>query len=385
MLENMGKSGGPRIVVCCGSGGVGKTTISAAIGLHGALSGLKTIVLTIDPARRLADVLGIGAFRDKARRVPLDSFGEMSGEMSGELHAMMLDAKRTFDHLVERYAPKEMQQRILANRYYQHLSENMGGSHEYMAMEKLYEIHSQGGWDLIVLDTPPSRRALDFLDAPQRVLNLLGHPYFMKLLRPRSRVGKLGGRVFGLVMTPFMKAVSQVVGKQAMEDLVSFFSLFNDALLDGFENRAKAVESLLSGPTTAFVAITTPRAYPMQEAGFFYRRLKERGMPFYGFVVNRVHQAVNSADVGTLFREIRGKNLLSPESIRDLETSYHWYSNLAQSDQTVIRQLVRATGATVPVAVISMEDGEVCDMAGLRRIGRGIVEGENRLSEKRGA
>lgn len=372
MLENMGKPGGPRIVVCCGSGGVGKTTISAAIGLHGALSGLKTIVLTIDPARRLADVLGIGAFRDKARRVPLDSFGEMPGE----LHAMMLDAKRTFDHLIERYAPKEMQQRILANRYYQHLSENMGGSHEYMAMEKLYEIHAQGEWDLIVLDTPPSRRALDFLDAPQRVLNLLGHPYFMKLLRPRSRVGKLGGRVFGVVMTPFMKAISQVVGKQAMEDLVSFFSLFNDALLDGFENRAKAVESLLSDPITAFVAITTPRAYPMQEAGFFYRRLKERGMPFYGFVVNRVHQADSPADVGMLFREIRSKKLLPPDSIRDLETSYHWYYNLAQSDQKVIRQLRRTTGEKVPVSVISMEDGEVCDMAGLRRIGRGIVQGE---------
>ncbi len=372
MLETIGKPGGPRIVICCGSGGVGKTTLSAAIGLYGALSGLKTIVLTIDPARRLADVLGIGEFTDKARPVPLDSFDNVSGE----LHAMMLDAKRTFDHLIDRYAPKDMQPHIFSNRYYQHLSENMGGSHEYMAMEKLYEIHHQGQWDLIVLDTPPSRRALDFLDAPQRVMNLLGHPYFMKIVRPKSRVGKLGGRVFGLVMTPFLKAMSQVIGKTAMEDLVSFFSLFNDVLLDGFEKRARGVASLLSDSVTAFVAITTPRAYPLQEAGFFYRRLEERGMPFHGFIVNRVHQADSPADVDALFLELNDKKVLPPEVIRMLETSYKRFSRLAKSDKKVIDQFRNEIGAEIPILEISMENDEVADLESLYRIGRRIVGDE---------
>ncbi len=381
MLENLGKPGGPRIVVCCGSGGVGKTTVSAAIGLYGALSGLKTIVLTIDPARRLSDVLGIGEFSDKAGRVSLASFENAQGE----LHAMMLDAKRTFDQLVDRYAPGDMKHRILSNRYYRHLSANMGGSHEYMAMEKLYEIHEQGDWDLIVLDTPPSRRALDFLDAPRRVLNLLGHPYFMKLLRPRSRVGKLGGKVFGLVMTPFIKAVSQVIGKQAMEDLVGFFSLFNDVLLDGFQKRAKAVENLLSDPATAFVAITTPRTYPMQEARYFYDRLVSHGMPFHGFIINRVHTAAEPDGARQLLRELYDKNVLPREMIRQIEAASLLYYQLAKSDRKVIRAFARETDAGIPIVEIPMEDAEVCDMAGLLRIGRAVAQGGNPSGMGRGA
>jgi anion-transporting ArsA/GET3 family ATPase len=366
MLENLGKPGAPRIIVCCGSGGVGKTTLAAAIGLQGALSGLKTIVLTIDPARRLADFLGIGEFQENARRVPLESLGDVPGEF----HAMMLDAKRMFDHLMQRYAPKDMQESIFSNRYYQHLSENMGGSHEYMAMERLYEIHSDGEWDLIVLDTPPSRRAIDFLDAPKNVLNLLGHQYFMKILNPRSRAGKLGGRMFKLVMTPVFKAASQVVGKQAMEDLFGFFALFSEILLEGFQKRAAAVETLLSDPMTAFIAVTTPSTHPMQEADYFYRRLKERGMPFHGFIVNRVHRADNCRDVEGLFNELSYGNIFSPDVIRQLETSYEWFCSMARSDEKIIRQLRGRIDPGIPVLEIPMENSEVCDMSGLLRIGR---------------
>ncbi len=374
MLENMGKPGGPRIVICCGSGGVGKTTISAAIGLQGALSGLKTIVLTIDPARRLADVLGMGEFQDRARKVPLPSSGNppeaSPGNDSGELYAMMLDAKRTFDHLINRYAPADLKHRIFENRYYQHLSNNMGGSHEYMAMEKLYEIYEQGRWDLIVLDTPPSRRALDFLDAPQRIRNLLGHQYFMKLLRPQSRFGKLGGRVFGFLSTPIFMAMSQVIGKRAMEDLASFFSLFNDVLLNGFEERAKAVESLLSDPITAFIAITTPGTYPMQEADYLCRRLKAHGMPFHGFVINRLHRADHPSDVAVLFDEIDRSELLPPDIAGQLKTSYRRFEVLAQSDKKRIAQLLGNAGPGTPAVEIPIENSEVSDMRGLMRIGR---------------
>ncbi len=364
MLENMGQSGAPRVIVCCGSGGVGKTTVSAAIGLHGALSGLKTIVLTIDPARRLADFMGIGAFPDKPVKVPLD----VPEAGSGELHAMMLDAKRTFDHLISRYAPGDMQPRIFSNRYYQHLSENMGGSHEYMAMEKLYEIYQQGEWDLIVLDTPPSRRALDFLDAPERVLNLLGNQYFRRILNPGSRAGKLGGMMFGLVKTPMLKAVSQMVGKRAMEDLFGFFSLFNDALFDGFQQRAKAVESLLSDPVTAFIAVTTPMAYPMREAEYFYERLNARGMPFHGFIVNRVHRSGDPAAVNALFSELEASDLIPSGIVRQLEMSYRQFQSLAESDKNKIRQLRQDIDPGIPVLEIPMDNGEVCDIDGLLRL-----------------
>ena len=363
MLENIGKPEGPRIIVCCGSGGVGKTTLSAAIGLHGALSGLKTIVLTIDPARRLADSLGIGEFREEAQRVPLD--GVIA---PGELYAMMLDAKRTFDRLIVRYAPEALQQRIFANRYYQHLSNNMAGSHEYMAMEQLYEIYQQNAYDLIVLDTPPSRRALDFLEAPQRVLNLLGHQFFLKLFRPYVSAGRIGIKIFNLIAAPVFKAVSQIVGNQAMDDLFSFFRLWNDALFEGFRGRAQAVESLLSDPATVFIAVTTPQTHPLNEAVYLYRQLTEHRMPFGGFIVNRVHCFRDGEGLEDTFARLESADAAESEFLKKLRIAHDRFSKLAKSDAEMIEQLRRMIAPGIAVRSIPFADDEVTNIESLATI-----------------
>lgn len=366
MLENMGKPGEVRILVCCGSGGVGKTTLAVAIGLYGAVSGLKTIVLTSNPARRLADLLEIGEFRGSMGEVSLD----LGNDHHGELHVLTVDAKRTFDQLIGRYAKRDKQQRIFSNRYYQHLSENMGGTHEYMAMEKLYEIHMQKKWDLIVLDTPPSQRALDFLDAPERVLSLLGHQYLMKFINPKSRGGIFGSRMFGFVSNPVYKAVSHVIGKQVLDDLFEFFTLFNDILLDEFQKRAKAVQSLLSDPVTGFILITTPHAYPMQESSYLYKRLKEQDMTLQGVIINRVHTLNGSDDAADVFEAFAAGNLISPDIIRQLEMSYARFYKLAKSDDEKIKQFHRTIEPKVPVVKIPVKSFEVFNIKGLMKLHR---------------
>ncbi|MGM0454023.1 MAG: ArsA family ATPase [Thermodesulfobacteriota bacterium] len=366
MLETIGKPGGPGIVVCCGSGGVGKTTVSAAIGLCGALAGLNTVVLTIDPARRLADSLGIGEFQEEAQRVPLEQYIEAPGQ----LHAMMLDAKRTFDRLILRYAPPSMQPRIFSNRYYQHLSNNMAGSHEYMAMERLYEIYHQGDYDFIVLDTPPSRRALDFLEAPQRMLNVLGHQFFIKLFKPYMSAGRFGLKVFNLVAAPVFKAISQIVGNQAMEDLFAFFRLWNDVLFEGFRQRARAVEKLLADPKTAFLAVTTPQAPPMDEALYLYHQLVKRQMPFAGFIVNRVHDIESRPSAGNLFDELSAIDgeVFDPEMIEKLRVAYERLGRLSQNDAAAIAELKAGLPPEIGVRQVPFADTEVTDIASLKKI-----------------
>ncbi len=364
MLENIGKPDGPKIIVCCGSGGVGKTTLSAAIGVHGAMTGLKTIVLTIDPARRLADSLGIAEFQEEAQRVPLE--GVVAG--NGELYAMMLDAKRTFDSLIVRYTPEKLQDSIFANRYYQHLSNNMAGSHEYMAMERLYEIYNQGHYDLIVLDTPPSRRALDFLEAPQRVMNLLGHQFFLKLFKPYMSAGRLGLKIFNLIASPVFKAVSQIMGNQAMDDLFSFFKLWNDVLFEGFRSRAQAMESLLSDPVTAFIAVTTPQSYPLNEAVYLYHQLVSRNMPFAGFIVNRVHALNDLAQLNGVFEQLTDTKMLDAGLLEKLKKAHARFLNLAESDSESIIWLRETVKDTIPVHTIPFADGEVNDLSGLVKI-----------------
>lgn len=369
MLKNIGKPGGPKIIVVCGSGGVGKTTLSAAIGVHGAMAGLKTIVLTIDPARRLADSLGIAEFQEEAQRVPLD--GTVSGK--GELYAMMLDAKRTFDRLIVKYAPEKLQESIFANRYYQHLSNNMAGSHEYMAMERLYEIYSQEEYDLIVLDTPPSRRALDFLEAPQRVMNLLGHQFFLKLFKPYMSAGRLGLKIFNMVASPVFKAVGQIMGNQAMEDLFNFFRLWNDVLFEGFRNRAEAMESLLSDPVTAFIAVTTPQSYPINEAVYLYHKLVSRNMPFAGVIVNRVHLLNDLAQLDGVFEQLAGTPDISYELLEKLKTAHGRFLKLAESDSESINWLRDSVKQTVPIRCIPFADDEINDLTGLVKILEHVV------------
>nr|WP_212754051.1 ArsA-related P-loop ATPase [Nakamurella aerolata] len=270
-----------RVLVTCGSGGVGKTTTAAALAVAAADAGRKAAVLTIDPAKRLAQSLGVGELDNTPRRVELDTAG---ADHSGELWAMMLDTKRTFDDMVAAHSTPERAAEILENPFYQAISTSFSGTQEYMAMEKLANLAATGEYDLIVVDTPPSRSSLDFLDAPQRLSAFMDGRMIRMLLTP----GRGVMRVVGAGLTLFARAVRSVIGGQLLSDAAQFVRLFED-LFGGFRERAKSTYQLLRQPGTAFVVVATPESAALREASYFAERLRSDGMPLAGLVLNRTH------------------------------------------------------------------------------------------------
>jgi anion-transporting ArsA/GET3 family ATPase len=272
-----------RILVCCGAGGVGKTTTSAALALAAAEAGRTVVVLTIDPARRLAQSLGLVELDNEPRRV------EVPG-VSGELHAMMLDMKRTFDDIVVAHSTPERAEQILANPFYQSLSSSFSGTQEYMAMEKLGQLRATEQWDLIIVDTPPSRSALDFLDAPNRMSRFLDGP-MIRLLTAPSRAGLKFVSAGFLV---FSRIISKVLGGQLLRDISAFVTAL-DTMFGGFRERATATYELLRRPGTWFVVVATPEPDALREASYFVDRLSSEGMPLAGLVINRTHPPATTA------------------------------------------------------------------------------------------
>ncbi|GDY54822.1 hypothetical protein SVIO_054450 [Streptomyces violaceusniger] len=272
-----------RIVVCCGSGGVGKTTTAAALGVRAAERGRKVVVLTIDPARRLAQSMGIDALDNIPRRVE-----GVGGGNGGELHAMMLDMKRTFDEFVEAHADPERARAILANPFYQSLSAGFAGTQEYMAMEKLGQLRARDEWDLIVVDTPPSRSALDFLDAPKRLGSFLDGKFIKVLMAPAKVGGKAGMKFLNVGVSMMTGTVSKVLGGQLMRDVQTFAAAM-DTMFGGFRTRAEATYRLLQAPGTAFLVVAAPERDALREAAYFVERLAADQMPLAGLVLNRVH------------------------------------------------------------------------------------------------
>lgn len=265
------------IVVCCGPGGVGKTTVAATFALAAARAGRKACVVTVDPARRLADALGV----ESLPNVP----ALVEGDWPGQLHAVMLDARGTFDDLVQRYARSDEQARsIQANRLYQSLAGALSGTQEYMAMEKLYELTEEGDYDLVVVDTPPTRNALDLLDAPRRLTHFLENRLFRALLLPTRAYL----RAVNLATQALLRTIAKVAGADIVHDAVAFFQAF-EGMEQGFHDRASAVRSLLGDPQTAYVVVTSPRPDAVEEASFFAGKLVESGVRPAGLVVNRVH------------------------------------------------------------------------------------------------
>jgi anion-transporting ArsA/GET3 family ATPase len=272
-----------RIIVCCGSGGVGKTTTAAAFALRAAERGRDVVVLTIDPARRLAQSLGLTELDNTPR--PVEGIDTSAG---GRLHAMMLDMKRTFDDIVLEHADRGRAQQILSNPFYQSLSASFAGTQEYMAMEKLGQLHARGEWDLIVVDTPPSRSALDFLDAPNRLGSFLDGR-FIKILTAPAKVGGFGA--FKLLTSGFSLvtgALGKLLGSGLLADVQSFVNAL-DTMFGGFRERAEATYRLLQAKGTSFVVVAVPEQDALREASFFARRLAEEKMPLAGLVLNRVH------------------------------------------------------------------------------------------------
>ena len=333
---------GRRIVVCAGAGGVGKTTTAAAIAMGMAERGLKVAVVTIDPARRLADSLGLEQLGNEPRLV--------EGEFEGELWALMLDSKRTFDALIERLAPDEAtRDEILSNRIYGQLSSAVAGSQEFTAIAKLYELDQEGGYDLIVLDTPPSRNALDFLDAPGRLSGFFQGRAIKMFLRPTGLLGRGAGVVFGLL--------ERLTGVDLLHDLSVFFRALS-GMIDGFTERARRVGALLEDPGTTFLIVTSPRHDPAQEAIFFHRKLADASMPFGGLVVNRMHMA----------QEVDGAAGLAGELGEDLAarvaTAAHELAALAERDAANLEWLRTELGDP-PTIVVPELDGDVHDVEGL--------------------
>src|SRR5690242_1171619 len=274
-----------RIIVCCGAGGVGKTTTAAALGVRAAeVHGRRTVVLTIDPARRLAQSMGLSELDNTPRQVK-----GIDGESGGELHAMMLDMKRTFDEVVQQHTTPQRAAEIFANPFYQAMSSTFSGTQEYMAMEKLGQLRSRDEWDLIVVDTPPSRSALDFLDAPARLSRFLDGRMLRMLMAPAR-----GGRsMFSLVTASFgifSRAVQKILGAQLLTDLSGFVAAL-DSMFGGFRQRADETYRILQDPQTAFLVVAAPERDAVREAAFFAERLVAERMPLAGLVLNRTHQA----------------------------------------------------------------------------------------------
>lgn len=350
---------GRRVCICAGPGGVGKTTTSAAIALGMAARGLRVAVVTIDPAQRLADSLGLEELGNEPHRVDPERLAGHGIEMRGELWAMMLDPKRTFDELVERLAPdRRARDDVFANRIYQQLSTAIAGSQEFTAIAKLYELDREGGYDLIVLDTPPSRHALDFVEAPDRLTQFLEGRALKLLLRPTGLAARIAARGTGVAFG----ALRRLTGVEVLEDLSAFFRSFG-TMLDGFRERAAQVERLLRDPGTTFLVVTSPERAPLEEALFLHARLAEGGLPFGGVVVNRMHRdELRSVDPQAAAAELEpalGRALAGrvSENLRD-------YHRLAERDAASVARLRTALGAP-PLAGVPLLDDDVHDVDGL--------------------
>ena len=360
---------GKRVCICGGSGGVGKTTVSAAIAMGMAARGKKVAVVTIDPAKRLADSLGLDELGNQPRLIDPRRFEGHGIEMRGELWAMMLDAKRTFDEVIERLAPdRSTRDEILANRIYQQLSNAVAGSQEYTAMSKLYDLDREGGFDLLVLDTPPSRNAMDFLDAPDRLTRFFEGRALRVLLRPTGLAGRVVGRGTGMVFV----VLRRVTGVDLLEDVSVFFRALGD-LLGGFRERATAVNRLLGDPGTVFLLVTSPEREPIDEAIFFWRKLKAARMPFGGVIVNRVHHREAEGDPEEVVAALAGK--LGEELARKVADNFRDYQVLARRDQ---KNIARLAGKLDDDRILEVPylDEDVHDVDGLAGIGRFLFASE---------
>jgi anion-transporting ArsA/GET3 family ATPase len=353
-----------KVCICAGSGGVGKTTTSAALAAGLAARGQKVAVLTIDPAKRLADSLGLEELGNEPRQVDRELFERAGIEMEGELWAMMLDAKATFDELVRKHAPdEETRDRILQNRIYRQISNALAGSQEYMAMEKLFEIHQEGRFDFLVLDTPPSRNALDFLDAPKRLTQFIEGRGMQMFMKPTGMAAKVVGRGSSMAFS----VLKRVVGIDLLADLGEFFGAFS-GMVDGFRERAERVNELLADPSTCFMIVCGPQGEPIEEAVFFHRKLVEAKLPVGGVIVNKVHYETEE-DLSENGIEEGLSGVLEDDLAERVASNFRDYQALAKRDAANVEHLARELEAKAVIRVPYMDE-DVHDLGGLLKINR---------------
>jgi anion-transporting ArsA/GET3 family ATPase len=383
-----------RILVCCGSGGVGKTTIAAAVGLRAAERGRHVVVLTVDPARRLAQSMGLTSLDNTPRPVtgirtgrsrhprpsddadgadPGGRAGHADGaDPPGSLHAMMLDMKRTFDEIVESHADPDRAAQILANPFYQSLSSSFAGTQEYMAMEKLGQLRRADEWDLIVVDTPPSRSALDFLDAPQRLSRFLDGRLLRLLVAPAKLGGRTGLRMLNAGFGMVTGVITKIIGSQLLRDVQTFVSAM-DTMFGGFRERAEYTYRLLRAPGTAFLVIAAPEPDALREASYFVERLERDEMPLAGLILNRVHRSpaarLSAARSLAAAETLQGQDESESSALGIAALRLHAERmRQAESERRLARRFT-AAHPLVPVAKIPAQPDDVHDLNGLRVIG----------------
>ncbi len=348
------------VVVCCGPGGVGKTTVAATFALEAARAGRRACVDTVDPARRLADALGVESLPNSPTAVP--------GPWPGQLHALMLDTKGTFDDLVDRYArTAEQSGTIKSNRIYQNLAGALSGTQEYMAMEKLYELTESGDYDVVVVDTPPTRNALDLLDAPRRLTHFLENRIFRALLVPTRAYL----RALAVASQALLRTISKVAGAEIVQDAVAFFQSFQ-GMEQGFHDRASAVRRLLADPSTAYVVVTSPRPDAVEEAAYFAARLAGTGVSPAALVVNRVHPRFGRPAA-------RLPSVPPGSDLAALVENLDILDALADREQAAYAELVRQV-APSPVGCVPLLDGDVHDLAGLGTVADHLFRSETARS-----
>ncbi|HZA11525.1 ArsA family ATPase [Mycobacterium sp.] len=346
-----------RVVVCCGAGGVGKTTIAAAMALRAAEYGRTVVVLTIDPARRLAQAMGIDELGNTPQRVPL------APEVKGELHAMMLDMRRTFDEMVTQYSGPERADAILDNQFYQTVATSLSGTQEYMAMEKLGQLLAQDKWDLVVVDTPPSRNALDFLDAPKRLGSFMDSRLWRLLLSPGRGIGRLVTGAVGLAM----RGLSTLLGSRLLSDAAAFVQSL-DATFGGFRAKAERTYELLKRRGTQFVVVSAAEPDALREASFFVDRLSQEAMPLAGLVLNRTHPKLCSLSVERAVDATEDLQADDPDALAAAVLRIH--ADRAQTAKREVRLLSRFTAANphVPIVGVPSLPFDVSDLEALRAV-----------------
>ncbi|MFM7062146.1 MAG: ArsA family ATPase [Actinomycetes bacterium] len=354
-----------KVVVCCGSGGVGKTTTAALIAMEAARSGRRAVVVTIDPARRLADALGLEGLTNEPSRI--------DGGWTGELWALMLDTKTTFDGLVRRYATSEDQARaILSNNFYKNISGSLSGTQEYMATEKLFELAVEGDYDLVVVDTPPTRNALDFLEAPHRLAHFLDHRLYRVLTTPTKGIVK----AVNVAAQTLVRALAKVVGADVVDDAIAFFQAF-EGMDQGFKDRAQQVDQLLVDDATAFVLVASPKADTVVEAGYFAEQLHDHGITVRGLIVNRMQPAFerpghdDGLATGPEAVRQRAATLSARPGAAALADHYTCLADareLARGEESNLAGLTERV-APAPVVRVALQPFEVTDLAALSGLG----------------
>lgn len=389
-----------RIVVTVGCGGVGKTTVASALALAAARQGRRAVVITIDPARRLADALGLRELGNEPSPVPRSTLTTLGVPAAGSLSAMMLDMKRTFDDLVERFArDPATRDRILANRIYHHVSDALAGSAEYSAMEKVFELSERSDFDLVVVDTPPSQHALDFLEAPDRMIAFLDSRLVQLIVHPAMQAGRFGFRMFQRSAYKALELIERITGVGFLEDISEFLLAF-ESLAPGFRERAHQVQRRLRSEQAAFVLTTAPASESVKQSMLFLNRLAALQVPLAGIVINRMrywpdgepplavpepeHAATALAELTQAFAALDAPDFSALEAAQAAIQAADCYAALVRRDLDTTSELVaRARAVDAFVRRVPELPEDVHDLVGLGHVANHLFDTEERVEERR--